>query len=149
MNKSVWYIFIFGILGVFILMMAMCLSLEGLSVSDAGNRVKLAEAIQSKFSFESASAGVGADGVKTVLRVSYRPAAAGATFDLSAQNKEMEAVAAFTAATYSGSDKRSIDEIRVTRTVVRGRGCWKRTDVATLTKNDPFQTAAPFPVRRP
>jgi len=147
-NKTIWYIVIFGILGVFVLVLGMTLSIEGLPAVDAGKHVKLAETVRAQFQFQSASVGVSLEGAKKFLWVGYQ-ASKSANFDLSAQNREMEAVADFTTANYPGTDKSSIQEIRVTRNELRGRGCWQRTDVARFAKENPFPPAGPFPIRRP
>jgi len=147
MSKSIWYVFALGMVCVFCLMMGMCLYLETFSGSPAGIRAKLAENIRSRFGFESASVQVKVEDARKVLRISYETLQ-DSKYDTARQQQEMKEVADHAARHYEESDRREIEEIRVTRTETRGRGCWQDRQVARENFPNPAWKA-PEPFRFP
>lgn len=118
MSKSIWYIFIFGILGVLLLTMAMCMSFDMQSDTDLGSRRKLGNAVCKEFRFVSAEVELKQEGTRKLMRVKYttRPEAPLVDFQV---NSEMLKVAAFARHRYEGTDKRYIAQVLVTRTEMR------------------------------
>jgi hypothetical protein len=147
-NKPLWYVAIFGLIGLGAMVMFMTVSLEGLKSSPAGNRVKLAESVRQQFGFDRSAAAVDAGPQRSVLVVSYHPKP-GPAADPSAQTRELQAVAEFAGKTYDGDDRKRIDEIEVRRVEVRGRGCWKNEYVNKTSIRNPQKQATfnPFPLR--
>lgn len=126
MSKSLWSILILGVLTAMILSLFMLLTLDTYQQTPAGNRFKLAESIRTEYTFDSAGADVSPIDGKMVLRISYLTTRS-SSHNADVQKKEMESVAAFAASKYDGKDRGAIQEIRVQRTELRGRGCFQKT----------------------
>jgi hypothetical protein len=127
-SKSLWSVFLMGIVALTLMGMAMLFSLTQFKDAPAGGHARLSQSIGNRFKFDGVTAFVDTDAAKLVLRVSYRTSG-DSKFDLAAQRREMQAVADYAAAEYEGKDKASIGEIRVVRTEIKGRGCWQESYV--------------------
>lgn len=136
MNKTVWSIFIFGAMGVFILTMLMCMTLDTFQQSPASKNTKLAQNIRRRFGLQSAGTVVRDEVKKKVLRVIYQTTK-DSKFDISAQNAEMEEIALYAYKHYESRRKQEIEVIRVTRHELRGSGCWQRTYTSNFEMDRP------------
>ncbi len=118
MNKSVYFIFAFGSLGVMVLMMGMCVSFEMQSGSEASQRKKLGSVVRDHFKFESAAFEVKQEGDNQHFLVNYTTRTEAPLGDVLEQ-AEMLQVAYLTHKKYEGGNQRYIREIRVVRTELR------------------------------
>lgn len=125
MSRSLWSILILGVLTALILSLFMLLTLDTYQQSPAGNRFKFAESIRTQYKFDSAGADVSPFDGKMVLRITYLTTQ-NSKHNADLQKQEMESVAEF-AKKYDGKDRGTIQEIRVHRTEIRGRGCFQKT----------------------
>lgn len=138
MARSAWMVLVLGILGMGMLMLGMCVSLDTFAGSAAGARVKVAQGARSQFGFESAAAWLTMEGSKRVLHVSYVTRQSSG-FDMTVQNAELERVGTYVVNHYDGTDKKEIDEIRVLRTEIRGRGCWQSRETQQVVRPNPHR----------
>lgn len=121
-------IFFFGIVTVLLLIVAMLSLLGRVEALPAGDQVKVAQEIRTKHGFDHTGAIVRHERGKRVLRIVYTVTRdAGAAIDGDADRRELEEVAAYAAEHYDGSDRKTIQEVRVTRNEIRGGGCIKTT----------------------
>jgi hypothetical protein len=136
MNKAVWIIFVLGIIAVILVMIGFLATMTLFSESPAAQRTRLAMHLREKFGFETVNVQVLQEEGKKVLRVSYE------TFqdsknDVLRQRQEMKDVAGAAAGQIEGKERREIEEIRVTRVEIRGRGCWQSRQVDRETFPNP------------
>lgn len=134
MSKSLLTISVMGFLCVALMVVAMLASLSMFQGTPAAERTKLSLQIQNEFKFEA----VGTHQVEIpVMALQVRYETRGPLPTLEDQQKEMEAVAAFTVKHYDNENRRLFREVRVFRRHVSGRGCWTNTYDNTYTLKDP------------
>jgi len=135
-NRSVWVIIILGFLTVVILVIAMLGALRTFGDSPQSNATKLALSIKGEFKFESVGTVVRDEGMKGALFVHYETHA-NSKFNQEAQLSEMEKVALFASSKLDIGERKRVDEIRVRRTEIHGRGCFKQSYVANHVRPNP------------
>ena len=140
MSKTVWLIVTMGLITLLAMALFMALSLEQFQEAPAVELVRLSEMIAREFKAEHVSLKIKRRDVPSVLAISYA-SLVDSKFDLSMQNKEMEAVATYAIKNYKGREQTTVDEIQVTRSETHGRGCFQQSYVAHFT--------LPNPMRRP
>ncbi len=141
MSKSTWTILALGAMGAACLMMAMCASLQTFTtLPPSANRAGLAENLRGRFGFESAGVLVTVEEGRNIMRISYETQQ-DSKRDILRQRQEMKEVADHAVAQLEGKERREIDEIRVTRTEVRGSGCWQDRQAARESFPNPARNA--------
>lgn len=153
MSKSVWLIVTMGLVTALALALGMGVSLGSFQEAPAFEWVRLAELVGREFKAEHVTLRMDLRSRPSAMKITYS-SLVDSKFNLSMQNAEMEKVAAFAIQNYKGREQTMVDEIQVTRSETRGRGCFQQTYVATLTvpnsqrKPDRFgNTGAPPPQR--
>jgi len=149
-NRSVWVIIILGFLTVVILVIAMLGALRTFGDSPQSNATKLALAVKAEFKFESVGTAVRDEGMKGALFVQYETHA-DSKFNQEAQLREMEKVALFASSKLDIGERKRVDEIRVRRTEIHGRGCFKQSYVSNHVQPNPNRGGMlpPSPFRPP
>ncbi len=145
MSKTIWVVFVMGIVALALLMVGLLATISEFSESPAGARARVAQGIRNRFGFESANVRVALEGRKKILLISYETRQ-DSKYDIALQQREMKEVVGHAVSKYEERDLREIEEIRVTRTEVKGRGCWENRQVARETYPNPARTA-PDPFR--
>ncbi len=150
MNRSVWVIIILGFLTVIILVVGMLGALRQFGESPHSNATKLALSIKGEFHFESVGTVVRDEGMKGHLLVHYETHA-DSKFNSEAQLREMEKVALFASTKLDIGERKRVDEIRIRRTEIHGRGCFKQSYVANHVLPNPHRGSVvpPSPFRPP
>ena len=146
MNRSIWSIVVIGFLTVVFMVMAMLVMFQEYSRSPYSSSTKLAISIRNEFHFESVGSGTKDEGPRHLLVIQYETHA-NSKFDTSVQTREMQKVAEFAAEKYDPIERKRIDEIRVQRTEIHGRGCFQQSYVADHSIPNPHFN--PLPPRRP
>jgi hypothetical protein len=136
MGKAVWIVFVLGIIAVVLVMVGFLATMTLFSESPAAQRTRLALHLREKFGFEKTGVQVRLEDGQKVLRISYE------TFqdsknDVLRQQQEMKDVAGAAAGQIDEKELRGIEEIRVTRVEIKGRGCWQTRQVAHETFPNP------------
>lgn len=129
---------VLGLMTALLLSVAMMFGLTALEQTPAGYRSKLSEIIRAEFPV---------DQIGTEVRMEPKPARLLVTyitrvdtkFDVSVQNAEMQKIGEFAIGKYQGRDKVWIDEIRIVRTEIHGRGCFQQNYTAALTIANPHR----------
>ena len=153
MSRTVWSIVIIGFLTAVFLVVAMFFLFKEFGQSRYSSATKLAQGIRSEFHFDSVGTATDSlpapEGMKNVLLVQYETRA-DSKFDVSAQNQEMDKVAKFAAEKSDPFERKRIEEIRIRRTEIHGRGCFQQSYVSDRSVPNPYRGAevAP-PPRRP
>lgn len=139
---------ILGFVTIVIMVVSLLVVLKVFRDSPSSASAKLALAVRGEFHLDSVGARIVSETQKTAVSIYYETHA-DSKFSADAQNEEMKAVALFAAGKLEPHDRRTVDEIRVRRTEVRGSGCWQRTYVSELAVPNPLRgmpgTAPPFP----
>ncbi len=142
MTRSIWTVLALGAVGAACLMMAMCFSLQTFVAMPAGGRAKLAEKIRGRFGFEGAGVRLEEEGGRRHLRIWYETRR-DSGYDVILQQREMKEVAELAAREYEGREIMEIEEIRVTRSEVKGSGCWEDRQVARESFPNPRRKPRP------
>ena len=134
-----------GLVTMLALSMGMMVSLNQFREVPAAEWVKLASGVTDQFKFENVSVRVSLIDRPSTMKISYVTKGNSNSFDSSAQNVEMEKVAQFAVENYKGKELNRIDEVRIHRSEVHGRGCFQTTYEADLTYANPKRkTNQPF-----
>jgi len=141
-NRSIWVIMVLGFLTVVVMVVAMLATLRSFGDSPASNATKLALGIRSEFHFEAVGTAVRMDGIKNYLSISYETHA-DSKFDQAAQTREMDKVAAFAFSKVDPTERKNLDEIRIRRSEVHGRGCFQQSYVAAHVVPIPGRSGGP------
>lgn len=130
MSKSVWFVLSMGLVSMLVLAVGMMMTLGQFQETPAAEWVKLAELIGREFKANPVSVRVTQHTFPVAIVINYT-SLQDSHFNLSAQNQEMESIAKFALSNYK--ERRRIEEVRLTRTEIHGRGCFKQTYVSYLT----------------
>jgi hypothetical protein len=144
MGKAIWIVFVLGIVALVLMMVGFLATMTFFADSPAAGRTRLAVNLRDRFGFENVGVLVRQEDGKKVLKISYE------TFqdsknDVLRRQQEMKDVAEHAARQIDEKERRQIEEIRVTRTEVHGRGCRQDRQVARETFPNPARNAVePF-----
>jgi hypothetical protein len=131
-SKTLWSVLVMGLMSALLLTVAMMFGLSAFQQSPAGARSKLGEQIRTEFSFAAAGADVQVYAQPSRLNISYETHQ-NSRFDVAVQNAEMQRVAEFAIGKVEPRTRVKIEELRVVRTEVHGRGCFQQSYVSALT----------------
>ena len=138
MSKSIWLIVTMGLISALALALGMGLSLGQFQETPAVEWVRLSELIAREFKAEHVSLRVDLRNTPSTMKITYS-SLVDSKFNLSMQNTEMENVAKYAIKNYKGREQTLVDEIRVTRSETRGRGCFQQTYVSNITVPNPMR----------
>lgn len=127
-----------GLLTMLVLALGMMFSLGQFQDAPAAEWIKLAETVGREFKAEHVNIQMDLRKTPSSMKIAYS-SLVDSKFNLSAQNAEMENLARFAIKTYKGREQTLVDEIQVTRSETRGRGCFQQTYVSTLTIPNPLR----------
>ena len=134
-----WSLALIGFFATLALVMGMMFTLKTYRMAPASSRVRLSEAIRTQFNLQSVSVELKLQPEKSYLRIAYLTQT-DSSFDLSKQTREMQEIADFASINYPDPrERRAFEEIRVTRTEIRGSGCFQESFVLNHSCPNPFR----------
>jgi hypothetical protein len=143
-GKSVWAIFVIGILTTLFLVMGMLMTLTQFEGTPGWMLTKLGNSIKSQFDFISAGTEQAYDGRRTTLKIQYQSKPGRLAFNQELAREEMKKVAEFAIQKTDSRERINIDDIAVRRIEVHGRGCFQNTYSAEFSMPNPLQKADPL-----
>jgi len=138
-----WSLALIGFFATLALVMGMMFTLKTYKMSPASIRVRLSEAIRTQFNLQSVSVEPKIQPDRSYLKIAYLTRA-DSSFDISKQTREMQEIADFACTNYPDPrERRAIDEVRVTRTELRGSGCFQESFVLNHSCPNPYREVVP------
>jgi hypothetical protein len=145
MSRMLWSLALIGLFATLALVMGMMFTLKTYRMTPASSRVRLSEAIRTQFNLQSVGVELKVQPDKSYLRIAYLTRA-DSSFDISKQTREMQEIADFACTNYPDPrERRAFEEIRVTRTEIRGSGCFQESFVLNHSCPNPFRAPVPPP----
>lgn len=136
MRKSIWTLLFIGVFGFFAVIVMLLYTLSTFSV--AGLFTKVAEHLKETYHIEKAILRIGLENRNSIFYIDYTTKT-DSNYDPKIYDKEMEGIGKSAITLYEGRDKNTIESIHVTRTEIKGSGCFQNSFTTSKRIKNPLR----------